>query len=140
MLLVRHAWAGDASEWEGDDSLRPLDARGRRQAEALVEAFAPYGAVRVLSSPYDRCVQTVEPLARARGLDVELREELGDERQAADAPGLLRELAGEDVIVCTHGGLPWRALGVEEEPAYKKGGAVVLDAHLRVVEELDPPA
>jgi len=139
MLLVRHARAGDASEWEGDDRLRPLDERGRRQAEALVKTLSAHPAARVLSSPYRRCVQTMEPLAEARGLEVELREELGDERQVADAPGLLRELAGEDVIVCTHGGLPWHLFGVEEEPAYRKAGAVVLDADLRVVQELDPP-
>ena len=35
-LLVRHASAGDADDWRGDDRLRPLDAKGRRQAEALV--------------------------------------------------------------------------------------------------------
>ena len=34
VLLVRHARAGDRSEWEGDDRLRPLDKKGRRQAKA----------------------------------------------------------------------------------------------------------
>ena len=33
--LVRHAHAGDAERWEGPDELRPLTAKGRRQAERL---------------------------------------------------------------------------------------------------------
>jgi 8-oxo-(d)GTP phosphatase len=33
LVLVRHASAGDRPEWEGDDRLRPLDKRGRKQAK-----------------------------------------------------------------------------------------------------------
>ena len=69
LLVIRHGRAGDSSEWEGDDRLRPLDKRGRRQAGALVESLAPFAIARILSSPYDRCVQTVEPL-RYRGNEV----------------------------------------------------------------------
>src|SRR3954454_13818704 len=35
LLLVRHAAAGDRADWDGPDDLRPLDTRGRRQAERL---------------------------------------------------------------------------------------------------------
>ena len=61
MILLRHAWAGDSSKWKGDDRHRPLDERGRNQAERLVEKLADQEIERILSSPYDRCVQTVEP-------------------------------------------------------------------------------
>ena len=37
LLIVRHARAGKRWEWEGDDRERPLDKKGRRQAEGLVE-------------------------------------------------------------------------------------------------------
>ena len=83
------------SEWEGDDRLRPLDERGRRQAEALVDALAAFPITRIFSSPYDRCVQTVEPLAAQRGLPVELREELGEEQQCTSRRGT-RSLAGRE--------------------------------------------
>ena len=34
LLLIRHASAGDADQWQGDDRVRPLDSKGIRQAEA----------------------------------------------------------------------------------------------------------
>jgi 8-oxo-dGTP diphosphatase len=74
VLLIRHASAGDRYEWEGDDRLRPLDERGRRQANQLVELLEQYEITRLLSSPFLRCIQTVEPLAQARGFDIEIRD------------------------------------------------------------------
>ena len=90
MLLVRHAWAGSRDDWEGDDRERPLDERGVEQARELVERLAPFTITRILSSPYRRCVETVEPLARARGLEIEQRPELGEERQMTDGIALVR--------------------------------------------------
>jgi len=104
MILIRHAWAGDRAEWEGDDRLRPLDERGRKQAKGLVEKLADFEIERILSSPYDRCVQTVEPLARARGLEIELADELGEDRQLADGVQLAESLKGQPVAICVHGG------------------------------------
>jgi 8-oxo-dGTP diphosphatase len=129
MLLVRHAWAGDRDEWDGDDRERPLDERGQAQARELVERFAGYPVEAILTSPYRRCVETVEPLARARGLDVELRTELGEERQEAEGAGLVRSLAGSDVVVCGHGGLEQSVPGA---PRLKKGDALLVGAELDV--------
>ena len=130
MLLIRHARAGDSAEWEGDDRKRPLDKRGRRQADALVEALAPFPLTRILSSPYDRCVQTVEPLATARGLEIELCDELGEERKGSDGAALARSLAGEPVALCVHGGLSDAAVGTRQ----KKGEVLVVDANASVVD------
>lgn len=116
-VLLRHASAGDRDDWDGDDLHRPLDARGRRQAAELVELLGPFGVTRVLSSPYVRCVATVEPLAAALGLPVEQDDRLAE--GAGDAP---RELLHEDgVVCCTHGDIVYEALG----HALKKGEAVV---------------
>jgi len=71
-----------------DDPLRPLDERGRQGALSLVGLLADYPIERILSSPYDRCGQTVEPLACAGGLAIELRDELAEERQADRTKGL----------------------------------------------------
>ena len=78
VILVRHAAAGERSRWSGDDRLRPLDERGRRQATELAEALASRGVERVLTSPYVRCRQTVDPLAETLGLAVEERVELAE--------------------------------------------------------------
>jgi 8-oxo-(d)GTP phosphatase len=136
ILLIRHASAGERSEWEGDDRLRPLDDRGRRQAAALVELLAGYELDRLISSPYDRCVQTVEPLAAARGLGIEQREELSDELQEVAGVAFVRTLEGTPAICC-HGELAPALIG---EPQ-KKGQVIVLeprDGSFRPVERLRP--
>jgi phosphohistidine phosphatase SixA len=130
LLLVRHAWAGDRDEWEGDDRERPLDERGRRQAEDLVERLQPYPIEAILSSPARRCVETVEPLARARGLEIEVRPELSEDLQGTEGVALVRSLAGRDVVVCGHGGLE-RAL--PEAPKWKKGAVLVVGPALDVL-------
>jgi 8-oxo-(d)GTP phosphatase len=132
ILLIRHAWAGDKDHWPGDDRLRPLDERGRRQAEALVELLADYEIDRLVSSPYDRCVQTLAPLAAARGVDVEPREELSEERQEDDGAAFVRQLDGSPAVSC-HGGLSWSLVGESQ----KKGEVIVLD---RVADALRPVA
>jgi phosphohistidine phosphatase SixA len=85
---------------------------------------------RVLSSPADRCVQTVEPLAAARGLDIEVCEELDESRQAQDGVALVRALMGEPVALCVHGGLSDAAVDTRQ----KKGETLVVDAEGRVVD------
>lgn len=112
MLLVRHASAGSRRKWPGDDADRPLDDRGRRQAEGLIDLLAPFDVVRVLSSPSVRCVQTVEPVAAGRSLPVVPNDDLF-EGNSPQAGALVRSLldpgsstAGADgpaVVVCSHG-------------------------------------
>jgi 8-oxo-(d)GTP phosphatase len=134
VLIIRHASAGDRDEWEGDDRLRPLDAQGLSQASALAELVDGYEIGRVLSSPAVRCVQTVEPLAQARGLEIEVRDELVEERQGQEGAQLARSLLGEDVALCVHGGLSEAAFGESQ----KKAEVLVVDERGRVVERIRP--
>jgi 8-oxo-(d)GTP phosphatase len=94
ILLVRHGHAGTKEGWAGDDRLRPLDARGRRQAEHLVGVVVPMHPTRLLSSPHARCLQTMEPLAAKTGLVIE-----EDGALTPDAPQraleLVRSLSAE---------------------------------------------
>jgi len=101
--LVRHAKAGDRAGWEGDDRLRPLSEPGRRQARALVGLLSGSGLEAVLSSPYLRCVQTVEPLAQHFGLTVQSEPDLGEGAGATPVLQLVRRFAGRNVALCTHG-------------------------------------
>ena len=51
--LLRHAHAGDPEAWSGDDALRPLTRKGRRQCE-LLGAFLDAHGVRpdvIVSEP-----------------------------------------------------------------------------------------
>jgi len=123
-VLLRHASAGHRHRWEVDDQLRPLDARGRRQAVALVELLRPLDVRRVLSSPYVRCIETVQPLAAALGIEVECRDELAEETPADRARALIGELGATPAVLCTHGDLTTALLGGHY---LRKGHAAVLD-------------
>ncbi|HLK45776.1 MAG TPA: phosphoglycerate mutase family protein [Acidimicrobiales bacterium] len=106
ILLVRHARAGRRDRWVGDDRLRPLSKKGRAQAAALPSLLVPLlgaGPARLLSSPWVRCMETLEPLAAALGAVVEPDETLaeGMGRDAVDAMG--RWQKGTTVVLCTHG-------------------------------------
>jgi phosphohistidine phosphatase SixA len=138
VYLVRHARAGKRSEWEGDDRLRPLDERGRLQADALVEQLDGRDFSRIVSSPYVRCVQSVEPVSQARGTPVEPREELA-EGAGREAGVRLLIAAGAPVVASVHGDLVEELLGEK----LKKGATAVLDLRedgLDVLERLPPPA
>ena len=138
VVLVRHGRAGERSEWEGDDRLRPLDAKGRRQAEGLVGVLEPYPVDRILTSPYLRCVQTVEPLAGARGLELEEVDELAEGKTRGEVLGLLDRLDAECPVLSTHGDVVDELLG----EGLKKGETQVLEyegGELRPRERLPRP-
>jgi 8-oxo-dGTP diphosphatase len=124
-LLVRHARAGKRGAWLGDDTLRPLDAKGRKQAERLAKTLAELGATRLVSSPYLRCVQTLEPAGRRLGLAIEHREELAEGSTADRVLGLLSELRDSVPALSTHGDVIGLLIG--EDRPYEKGAAWVLD-------------
>jgi len=71
VFLVRHGLTGQTGRLlYGRTPGIDLDARGRRQAEALVERFEGVRLSAIYSSPLERCSQTVEPLAAARRLAI----------------------------------------------------------------------
>jgi len=103
VYLVRHAKAGSRKAWTDDDELRPLSKAGKAQARALAKRLAGAGITRVLSSPYVRCRQTVEPLAEARGVPVEPSDALREGASLPDSLRLVEKVAGENAVLCTHG-------------------------------------
>lgn len=131
VLLVRHAKAGDRDAWDGPDDLRPLTEKGDAQAQALVDTLAGFDVVRVLSSPYLRCSQTVAPLAAARGLAVEPTDDLAEGAGPAGA-ALTRSLVAEPgyAVLCTHGDVMEEVLdglGVRRADYARKGETWVLE-------------
>jgi phosphohistidine phosphatase SixA len=127
VVLVRHATAGDRATWRDDDRLRPLDDRGMRQAAALPGALSALPISRILTSPYVRCVQTVEPLAAALGLDVEEAAALAEGTARAELLPLL-STAAAGTVLCSHGDVCHELVGARRTP---KGSAWVLDVGAR---------
>ena len=101
--LVRHAKAGDRSDWSGDDRLRPLTKPGQRQAEALAKTLDGEPIDRILSSGYLRCIQTVEPLGARRTLSVEPVKDLEEGAGGESVLRLIQKYRGRNVVLCTHG-------------------------------------
>ena len=103
ILLARHAHAGRRSEWRDDDRLRPISERGQRQSIGIRDHLAEHAIGRIVSSPYLRCVQTVEPLAEMLGLEIEIRDELAEGSDLDATYELLRSLDAVDGLACSHG-------------------------------------
>ena len=72
-----------------------LDDTGSGQATALVDRLAGTPFVHLVSSPLQRCRETVEPLARAHGLTVEVHEGIGECRYGAWTGRPIKELVDE---------------------------------------------
>lgn len=104
LYLIRHAHAGDRQA-EHHDQYRQLSSRGRARAEAIAEILGANDISRVISSPAVRCIQTVEPLAKARGLRVEESDGLWEDSLRAATIEVMRSAAGVGTAVCTHGNL-----------------------------------
>ena len=105
LYVVRHGDAGTRARWNGADESRPLTTSGHRQAVAIADALVSAGVGRLVSSPYRRCVQTLEPLATRLGLVVDDDPRLAEGAGGVDALTLADELCKENdaAAVCSHG-------------------------------------
>ena len=86
IVLVRHAEPVAPSDPRYEENDRPLTDAGRRDAERLADRLAADTVDAVYSSPYPRAVQTVEPLARRVGSEINLVDDL---RERLLSPGAL---------------------------------------------------
>ena len=134
LLLVRHADAGDRAAWTGDDTARPLSATGRSQSQALVDHLAAEPVASILSSPARRCIDTVEPIAQARGLHVEVDDALAEGTPLDVADRLLRRLRSSDVLLCSHGDVLGAIItslrrrgAISDRPRWPKGSTWILE-------------
>ena len=135
LYLVRHAHAGTKAKWKGPDVARPLSAQGRKEALGLIERLGDRPVGRVLSSPTERCLQTVQPLAARLGRPVEPSEAIGVDGTGPGVVELLCSPAFEGAVLCTHGEIigkvfdELQAAGIEltDPPRWPKGSTWVLE-------------
>lgn len=103
VYLVRHASAGSRNDADPNDDERPLDQVGHLQADKLAAWLQHEPVERILTSPYLRCRQSVEPLAAALGLEVEVSDALAEGTPVERSWKLLAEVADRTVVLCSHG-------------------------------------
>ncbi len=65
LVITRHAKAKPRSQWTKPEGERPLAPSGFRQAKALRDLIACWEPQRVVTSPWVRCVQTMQPYIKA---------------------------------------------------------------------------
>ncbi len=133
--FARHAKAGSRGHWQGDDRLRPLSRKGVKQAEALIDLFKPFKISAIYSSPFLRCVETVGPLARGRGLEIQETPALAEGRGLRGAYEFMSDPNLDNVVLSTHGDLVWelvedlvnRRVNKPGEGGYEKGSTWVVE-------------
>lgn len=81
IALVPHMDAGDRGQWDGPQDERPLSDLGRKQAAALASEMSKWSGVTALfASPSARARETLEPLAKQLGLEIETMASLSERR------------------------------------------------------------
>jgi 8-oxo-dGTP diphosphatase len=133
IYFVRHAKAGERRTWDGDDRLRPLSKHGWKQSELIAKRLAAKGATTLHSSPYVRCVQSLEPLATRLDVDVTIDPRLEEEQPFEPVLDLLFEVP-DGAVLCSHGdiipaviqALQRRGMEIQTPADWRKGTTWVL--------------
>lgn len=109
LILLRHAKAKPRSSWTKAEGDRTLAASGVRQAQAVGRLLTVWKPVRVVTSPWRRCLDTVLPYVRASRdkVKVKLVEDLTEHRAARKprkaAAAVVRLFdKGQPAVLCTH--------------------------------------
>lgn len=106
-LLARHSKARPRAGWTRAEGERPLASSGMRQSRALAGLLEAWDPVRLVSSPWTRCVQTLMPFAAATGRSLKTAPAL-TEHAAAKHPGRAAKtftkqlLKPRATLLCTH--------------------------------------
>jgi 2,3-bisphosphoglycerate-dependent phosphoglycerate mutase len=77
LYFIRHA---EPDYSVHDDMSRPLTPKGLSDAEKLVEKFSEIHIDSIYSSPYLRTIQTITPFSKARGLEINIIDNLRERK------------------------------------------------------------
>ncbi|MCI1219096.1 MAG: NUDIX hydrolase [Bifidobacterium sp.] len=83
LLIVRHGKAEARKLWKGGDATRPITPKGAAAAYALNRELACYAPSRLITSPWVRCMETIEVFSWQTGLPMTTAEELTEDAFAA---------------------------------------------------------
>lgn len=107
LIILRHAKATVRSEWKGEEAKRPLLPEGKQQATALIPLIAAYGPKRLVTSPWVRCHDTINPYAEKRKQKLIERHqltELGNKKRPVRTQAVVHDLLGtsKSGLICSH--------------------------------------
>lgn len=111
VIVLRHAKATPRSDWhEGkvvDDGNRPLLPEGKKQAKEIIPLLRAFGPKRVITSPWVRCFNTVQPYANKYRLPVIERSqlsELGNKKGPRRTKNVVNDVIeeGKSAVICSH--------------------------------------
>ena len=129
LLLIRHAlndWVGKrVAGWTPGIS---LNDEGRDQAARLAEWLEPVPLEAVYSSPLERAVETAEPIARSHGIEVTIRDSIGESRYG--------ELDGKPIEEIFKTPL-WEKWRMNPSRTRFPGAETTYEVQVRVVSELE---
>jgi len=107
LIILRHTKSLERGDWDDEDSHRTLDETGFDQAQILIKHLEPFAIDELYTSDYTRCVQTVTPLAHARGLSITAVPSLNEESFEANpekaiifANALKQD--EKNILICSH--------------------------------------
>jgi 8-oxo-dGTP diphosphatase len=107
LIVLRHAKATPRADWSRGEASRPLLPVGRIQAAALTNILAAYGPKTVLTSRWQRCMDTVAPFLshyKVRLVKRTLLSETGAKLSPIRARKLVEKFATRSggVVICSH--------------------------------------
>ena len=120
IYVVRHCKA------EGQPAESPLTSEGNQQAIELVKFFKQVKVDRIISSPFKRAIQSIEPLSKQKQLEVELDTRLEERILCSnDMPEWL------EVLIDTYNDLDLKFVGGESSrEAMERVTSVIHDINI----------
>lgn len=130
ILLIRHAVndvmkAKKLAGWMPDVH---INEEGRQQAQAVAERLNGVPITAIYASPLDRTRETAEPLAQALGLEVQIREDIGEVQYGDWTGKSLEELSKLDA---------WRVVQLYPSGMRFPGGETIREMQARIVNQLE---
>ncbi len=111
VIVLRHAKATPRTDWHQgkvvDDGNRPLLPEGKKQAKEIIPLLRAFGPKRIISSPWVRCFNTVQPYAKKFNLPIIERSqlsELGNKKGPKRTRNVINDVVEESkaAVVCSH--------------------------------------
>lgn len=95
LLLVRHGKAESRKTWQGSEATRPITPLGAAASYALGRELACYAPNKIISSPWKRCLETLDAFAHDSSLSIEQAAELTEDHHEKKPKSTLSVLVNE---------------------------------------------